>query len=66
MFDSETAYRSIFDHYIKLCMIPAFKDHAWHMVKELDKDTSGLFVGIKDDITNTMKENNGKLQKKRF
>ena len=66
MFDSEAAYRSIFDHYLKLCKIPAFKDHAWHMVKELDKDTSGLFKGIKDDIANTMKEHNGKIQKKRI
>jgi len=62
MFNSEEAYRRIFEHYLMLCKIPGWKDHAWHMVKELDKDTSGLFKGIKNDIINAMKEHNGRTK----
>jgi hypothetical protein len=62
MFNSEEAYRRIFENYLKLCKIPGWKDHAWHMVKELDKDTSGLFKGIKNDIINAMKEHNGRTK----
>jgi len=60
MFSPEEAYRRIFEHYLKLCKIPGFKDHAWHRVKELEDDPSGLFKGIKASITNAMKEHNDK------
>jgi hypothetical protein len=62
MFSSKEAYKSIFEHYLKLCKIPGFKDHAWHRVKELDKDPSGLFKGIKADIEKSMKEHHGRTE----
>jgi hypothetical protein len=36
--------------------MPASKDYAWRRAKELDAEISGLWVGIKDDLVEQMKD----------
>lgn len=44
--------QSIFNHYLKMCKSKGTKDHAWHMVKELDK--TEMHQGIKARIEKEM------------
>ena len=36
------------------------KHYAWDRAKKLDADSSGLWVGISDDLTKAMNETSGK------
>lgn len=51
-------YAETLSHLIWMAKQPAAKNHAWHRAKELDSHTTGLFVGIKDDLIEKMKEIN--------
>lgn len=38
-------------HLVELARHEGFKDHAWHRAKELDSDASGLFAGMRRELT---------------
>jgi hypothetical protein len=40
---------------LRLAKDPAWKAQIWWNVQELDKDTSGLFTGFKDDFLRRIK-----------
>ena len=42
-------------HLVRMAKIPGAKTYAWNRAKELDKDPSGLFTGIADDLIKEMK-----------
>ena len=51
-----TARQTTLDWLIKLSKEPGWKNHAWHRAKELDKDQSGLYCGIANELKNAMLE----------
>ena len=42
-------------HYLNMAKLPGAKAHVWFRVQELDRDTSGLFAGFKDDFLKRVK-----------
>lgn len=51
-----TARQKTLDWLIKLSKEPGWRHHAWHRAQELDKDESGLWSGIADELKNTMQK----------
>lgn len=51
------AYEEAMKHLMWLASMRATKEHAWYRAKKLDKDTSGLYKGIAQDLVNRMKQN---------
>jgi hypothetical protein len=47
-------YQEQLDHLIKLAKTPGWKHYAWHRAKELEKDRSGLFKWIAEDLRKAM------------
>lgn len=45
--------QSIYDHYLTMCKCKGTKEHAWHMVKELDKTEmhKGIRARIESEMT---------------
>ncbi|CAB4136673.1 hypothetical protein UFOVP306_53 [uncultured Caudovirales phage] len=54
MFDSDAIRKKFFAHYLALCKQAATKEYAWHQVKKMDDEPSGLFKGIKNHILEKM------------
>ena len=54
MFDPDSIRNKFFAHYLALCKQANTKEYAWHQVKKMDDDPSGLFKGIKDYILEQM------------
>lgn len=50
----QTAYQKQLDWLIKLASNPGWKSYAWERAQELDKEQSGLFRGIAEDLNNRM------------
>jgi hypothetical protein len=48
------------EHYAKMALNPATLDHARLRVKELEKDSTGLWIGIGKEIAVKIKELKGK------
>ena len=44
------------DHYAKLAMIPGWIDYVRHQVREMEKDSSGLWLGLGQAIAERIKE----------
>ena len=51
-------FKGNFDLYVAHCcrMLaePGMRDHGWYRVKELEKDGSGLWVGLREAVTKEM------------
>jgi hypothetical protein len=48
--------QDLVEHYAKMALNPATLDHARLRVKELEKDSSGLWIGIGKEIAQRIKE----------
>lgn len=48
--------QDLVEHYAKMALNPATLDHARLRVKELEKDSSGLWTGIGKEIAQKIKE----------
>ena len=46
------------EHYARLALLPGWIDYVRHQVKEMEKDPSGLWVGLAQAIANRIKELN--------
>ena len=46
------------EHYVKLAMMPGWVDYVRHQVKEMEKDPSGLWLGLGQAIAERIKELN--------
>ena len=46
------------DHYAKLAMMPGWIDYVRYQVKEMEKDSSGLWLGLGQAIADRIKELN--------
>ena len=46
------------DHYAKLAMMPGWIDYVRYQVKQMEKDPSGLWVGLGQAIADRIKELN--------
>jgi len=46
------------EHYAKLALLPGWIDYVRHQVKEMEKDQSGLWVGLAQAIADKIKELN--------
>jgi hypothetical protein len=44
------------EHYARMAMNPGSIDHARHMVKEMEKDRSGMWVGLAKAVANKIEE----------
>ena len=44
------------DHYAKLAMMPGWVDYVRHQVKEMEKDPSGLWIGLGKAIAQRLKD----------
>ena len=49
-----TAYETQLAHLTKLAKTPGFKQYAWHRALELDRDSSGLWLGIAEALKQAM------------
>ena len=58
MFNPDESRQKMFNHYLNLCRVPGFKNHAWQQVKELDN--TDLYQGIKDYIVEQMNAQSSK------
>lgn len=54
-FSSQETYLTNLNHLVWMAKIPGAKIYAWGRAKELDKDPSGLFTGIAQDLVKEMK-----------
>lgn len=52
--DLSTIYETTLAHLIAMAKVPGSKAHAWHRAQELDKDQSGLWKGIANDLKAAM------------
>ena len=52
------------DHLILMASTNGWKAHAWHRAKEMDNDTTGIWKGISQDLTNRMKAINEPISDK--
>lgn len=50
------------DHYAKLAMMPGWVDYVRHQVKEMEKDPSGLWVGLGQAIAQRLKDDANNIQ----
>ena len=50
-FDRQAEYRTQLEHLIELAKLPGWKAYAWRMAKELDAEDSGLYHGMRRDLT---------------
>ena len=48
--------QELIEHYAKMALNPATLDHARLRAKELEKDSSGLWIGIGKEIAQRIKE----------
>ena len=48
--------KDLVEHYAKMALNPATLDHARLRAKELEKDSSGLWIGIGKEIAQRIKE----------
>jgi hypothetical protein len=48
--------KDLVEHYAKMALNPATLDHARLRAKELEKDSSGLWIGIGKEIAQKIKE----------
>ena len=48
--------QELIEHYATMAMNPATLDHARYRTKELEKDSSGLWIGIGKEIAVKIKE----------
>jgi len=48
--------QELIEHYAKMALNPATLDHARLRVKELEKDSTGLWIGIGKEIAARIKE----------
>ena len=48
--------QDLVEHYAKMALNPATLDHARLRVKELEKDLTGLWIGIGKEIAQRIKE----------
>lgn len=48
--------KDLVEHYAKMALNPATLDHARLRVKELEKDSTGLWIGIGKEIAQRIKE----------
>ena len=46
------------EHYAKLAMMPGWIDYVRYQVKQMEKDSSGLWVGLGQAIADRIKELN--------
>jgi len=46
------------DHYARLALLPGWIDYVRHQVKQMEKDPSGLWVGLAQAIAERIKELN--------
>jgi len=44
------------DHYARMALNPASIDHARYRVRELEKDETGLWVGLGKEVAKRIKE----------
>ena len=51
----------IIDHYARMALEEGSVDHARHQVKEMEKDPTGLFIGLGKGVAQRMKEINESL-----
>jgi hypothetical protein len=47
---------TIVDHYARMALNPASIDHARYRVRELEKDETGLWVGLGKEVAKRIKE----------
>ena len=52
--------QDLVEHYAKMALNPATLDHARLRAKELEKDSTGLWIGIGKEIAVKIKELKGK------
>ena len=52
----EKQFNQTADHYARLAMNPGSIDHARYMVKEMEKDKSGMWVGLAKAVANKIEE----------
>jgi len=50
------------EHYAKLAMMPGWIDYVRHQVKEMEKDPSGLWVGLGQAIAQRLKDDANNIQ----
>ena len=53
---SQDDFKRVTDHYARMAMNPGSIDHARHMVKEMEKDKSGMWVGLAKAVANKIEE----------
>lgn len=49
------SYETDLQHLVRMASIPGFKDHAWRRAKQMDADSSGLWAGIAQALSDEMK-----------
>lgn len=47
-------YKTQLEWLVKLAHSPGWREYAWHRAKELEADPTGLWTGIKQDLTRHM------------
>ena len=52
----EDEYNRTVEHYAKMALNPGSIDHARYMVKEMEKDKSGMWKGLGRAVANKIEE----------
>lgn len=53
---SQDDFKRLTDHYARMAMNPGSIDHARYMVKEMERDKSGMWVGLAKAVANKIEE----------
>lgn len=53
---SQDNFKRVTEHYARMAMNPGSIDHARYMVKEMEKDRSGMWVGLAKAVANKIEE----------
>ena len=48
--------QAIVDHYARLALLDGWIDHARHQVMQIEKDPSGLYIGLGKAVAQRIKE----------
>lgn len=52
----EDEYNKAVEHYAKMALNPGSIDHARYMVKEMEKDKSGMWKGLGRSVANKIEQ----------
>lgn len=49
--DFKTHYARMLAHYTALALLPGWKGHVWHRIKEMARDCPELYADLPHDVT---------------